>query len=124
MSWTLRSPTITLSLSLQRANPEEVLNTVQNKRYQQAKTATKPTFVVTPKEAKQAQKKTKAKGTKTWRFAAQNACDFGFGDQGRVLSGMHGVVKLMEKQSWRCPIIQMKQNPLVDVFNTCSRTCA
>lgn len=56
-------------------NGVDILSEDQRKRLADAKTAKKPVFVVTPDEAKEAEK-TKAKGTKTWVFKADNVRDF------------------------------------------------
>ena len=59
-------------------NPEEVLSPVQRERLAKAREETKrPVFVVTPEEAKAAEKG-RPKGKKTWRFEAGNVRDFAF----------------------------------------------
>ena len=58
-------------------NPEEVLTAAQQGRYESAKSATTPVFVVTPDEALENQK-TKAAGKKTWVFHAEQVRDFAF----------------------------------------------
>jgi len=59
-------------------NPDEVLTSVQRERLAQASKETKrPVFVVTPEEAKAAEKG-RPKGKKTWRFEAGNVRDFAF----------------------------------------------
>ena len=57
-------------------NPRQVLSAKQRKRLDEA-TATKQVFVVTPEEALK-NEKSRAKGTKTWRFKADNVRDFAF----------------------------------------------
>ena len=56
-------------------NPGEVLTAEQRERLEKARTADAPVFVVTPEEAKAAEKE-KATDTKTWTFKAQNVRDF------------------------------------------------
>ncbi|MBX2857405.1 MAG: M1 family metallopeptidase [Cellvibrionaceae bacterium] len=56
-------------------NPEQVLSKKQQARLEQAKTAKRPVFIVTQQEAL-ANEKSAAKGTKTWRFKAENVRDF------------------------------------------------
>ena len=56
-------------------NPEEVLDNTQRQRLQKARTAKKPVFVVTPKEARR-NEKSRPKGSKTWLFKANNVRDF------------------------------------------------
>ena len=55
-------------------NPREVLTAKQRKRLAEAGTD-KPIYIVTPEEAEE-NEKTKAKGTKTWSFKAENVRDF------------------------------------------------
>jgi hypothetical protein len=58
-------------------NPDEVLSDTQKQRLEQAKTAEKPVFIVTPEEAT-ANESNKPEGTKTWTFKAENVRDFAF----------------------------------------------
>ena len=59
-------------------NPAQVLSAVQRERLKQAQSETKkPVFVVTPDEARAAEKG-KPKGKKTWVFQADNVRDFAF----------------------------------------------
>ncbi len=56
-------------------NPDDVLTDIQQQRLEQAKTAERIVFVVTPEEAAEAEK-TATTQTKTWRFKAKNVRDF------------------------------------------------
>ena len=58
-------------------NASTVLSTEQRKRMETASKADKPVFIVTEKEARQAELN-KAKNTKTWKFKAKNVRDFAF----------------------------------------------
>ncbi len=59
-------------------NEDEVLTATQRERLRKARAETKkPVFIVTPDEAKAAEKG-KPKGTKTWVFKAENVRDFAF----------------------------------------------
>jgi hypothetical protein len=58
-------------------NSEEVLSTAQITRLSQARTATKPVFIVTPEEAK-ANESNKPTGKKTWIYKADDVRDFAF----------------------------------------------
>ena len=58
-------------------NASTVLSTEQRKRMETASKADKPVFIVTEKEARQAESN-KAKNTKTWKFKAKNVRDFAF----------------------------------------------
>ena len=55
-------------------NPNEVMTAKQRKRMDEARTD-KPVYIVTPEEAEEAEKSV-AKGTKTWKFEAENVRDF------------------------------------------------
>ena len=62
-------------------NPKDVLSETQVERLETAATADEPMFIVTPEEAKAAEKradKKLTKSTKTWEFAAKNVRDFAF----------------------------------------------
>jgi Peptidase family M1 domain len=63
-------------------NPDEILSKKQKERLKKARTAKKPVFIVTPKEAqKTSKKKALGKGissTRTWVFHAKNVRDFAF----------------------------------------------
>ncbi|MCS0658335.1 M1 family metallopeptidase [Massilia terrae] len=56
-------------------NASSVLTAAQQKRLEQARGATRPVVIVTQDEATAAEK-TRATGTKTWRFKASNVRDF------------------------------------------------
>lgn len=56
-------------------NADQVLTEVQRERLEEAKTADKPVFIVTPEEAK-ANESNKPTGTKTWIFKADRVRDF------------------------------------------------
>lgn len=57
-------------------NPRQVLSAEQRRRLDKAK-EDKIIFIVSPEEAKE-NEKSKAKGTKTWHFKAENVRDFAF----------------------------------------------
>jgi hypothetical protein len=56
-------------------NAAQVLSAAQLKRWEQAKTATKPVLMVTPEEALKAEG-SRATGTRTWTYVAKNVRDF------------------------------------------------
>lgn len=70
-------------------NPEEVLTETQRKRLDEAKTAKKPMFIITPEEAK-ANEKSKPKGKKTWVFKADNVRDFAFASSRKFIWDAQG----------------------------------
>ena len=60
-------------------NPAECLSQQRRDRLEQAKTAEKPVFIVTPAEAKAAEKSRNEGGeTKSWHWRAENVRDFAF----------------------------------------------
>ncbi|MEO1535148.1 MAG: M1 family metallopeptidase, partial [Planctomycetota bacterium] len=56
-------------------NPRDVMTREQRQRFERAKNATEPVFIVTPDEAVANQQGAPA-GTKTWRFVAEDVRDF------------------------------------------------
>lgn len=58
-------------------NPSEVLTDAQRQRLEDAKTADKPIYIVTPEEA-EANESNKPDGTRTWIFKANQVRDFAF----------------------------------------------
>ncbi|MDC0644511.1 M1 family metallopeptidase [Crocinitomicaceae bacterium] len=58
-------------------NESSVLTATQRKRFQKARKANAPEFIVTQEEAKKTEKN-KLKSLKTWRFKAKNVRDFAF----------------------------------------------
>ncbi len=58
-------------------NPEEVLSEKQRRRLAEARAAAEPVFIVTPKEARRAEKG-RSRDKKTWIFEAEQVRDFAF----------------------------------------------
>ncbi|MCO8122263.1 M1 family metallopeptidase [Stieleria sp. TO1_6] len=58
-------------------NPDEVLKAPWKQRLEQAKSAEKPIFIITPEEAKE-NESVRTELTKTWEFKANNVRDFAF----------------------------------------------
>jgi len=73
-------------------NPEAVLSAAQRDRLQQARTATHPVIIVTQQEAEAAEK-TRAAGTRTWRFKADNVRDFAFATSRKFIWDAQGYKK-------------------------------
>jgi len=80
-------------------NPTKVLTKTQRNRLDKA-SATKQVFVVTPKEALE-NEKSRAKGTKTWRFKADNVRDFSFASSRKFIWD----AKLFEQDSETVPVV-------------------
>ncbi len=71
-------------------NAEEVLTEAQRERLQQAIKADKPTFIVTPDEAKTNEKSDPGKATKTWHFMANDVRDFAFASSRKFIWDAQG----------------------------------
>lgn len=70
-------------------NAAEVLTARQRDRLADARTADKPVFIVTPKEAERNQR-SRARDKKTWRFQAQNVRDFAFASSRKFIWDAQG----------------------------------
>lgn len=70
-------------------NVGEVLDETQQKRFERARTASRPTFVVTPEEALENQKE-KSEGEKTWVYHAQNVRDFAWASSRKFIWDAQG----------------------------------
>jgi len=58
------------------ANYDEVLTATQQSRWKQAQNSSVPIEIVTLDEAKEMEKTKRSKGTKTWKYSAENVRDF------------------------------------------------
>jgi hypothetical protein len=70
-------------------NPNEVLTQTQQARLEEARTADKPVFIVTPEEAKENEKE-KTEQTKTWIFRAEAVRDFAFASSRKFIWDAQG----------------------------------
>ena len=73
-------------------NMSKVLNSEQRARWEKATNSDEPVFIVTEKEAKEAEKE-KSKSTKTWIFKADNVRDFGFATSRKFIWDAQRVVQ-------------------------------
>jgi len=71
-------------------NASSVLTSTERKRFEQAKTSDSPIIIVTEEEAR-AKEKSKAKGTRTWVFHAENVRDFAFASSRKFIWDAQGV---------------------------------
>jgi len=71
-------------------NASSVLTSTERKRFEQAKTSDSPVIIVTEEEARE-KEKTKAKGTRTWVFHAENVRDFAFASSRKFIWDAQGV---------------------------------
>ena len=70
-------------------NGKDVLTALQQERFETARTAKKPVFIVTPEEAKE-NEKSPANGKKTWVFKADNVRDFAFASSRKFIWDAQG----------------------------------
>ncbi|MDF1860360.1 MAG: M1 family metallopeptidase [Verrucomicrobiales bacterium] len=70
-------------------NPEEVLTEAQRERLEQARSAERPVFVVTPAEALK-NESSLTEGTKTWRFVADEVRDFAWASSRKFIWDAQG----------------------------------
>ncbi len=71
-------------------NENDVLTATQLERWNQSKNADKPVMIVNKKDAEKAEK-SKAKGTKVWKYKAENVRDFAFGSSRKFIWDAMGV---------------------------------
>ena len=71
-------------------NAEEVLNPEQIARLEQAETAERPVFIVTPDEARD-NERSGASDTATWRFSARNVRDFAWASSRKFIWDAKGL---------------------------------
>ncbi|MCG8602750.1 MAG: hypothetical protein MI807_21580 [Verrucomicrobiales bacterium] len=70
-------------------NPDEVLTEPQRTRLEEAKTAERPVFIVTPDEAL-ANESSNPEGKKTWHFTAENVRDFAWASSRKFIWDAQG----------------------------------
>lgn len=98
-------------------NRKEVFTSEQVKRYELAeKTFDKPVLIVTPAEAKAAEKGFSNK-TKTWKFNAENVRDFAFSSSRKFIYDAMAV-KLETKNVMAISLYPNESNPLWEEFST------
>ncbi|WP_396174524.1 M1 family metallopeptidase [Flavobacterium sp.] len=98
-------------------NRKEVFTAEQVKRYELAeKTFDKPVLIVTPQEAKAAEKGFSNK-TKTWKFRAENVRDFAFSTSRKFIYDAMAV-KLETKNVMAISLYPNESNPLWEEYST------
>ena len=97
-------------------NPDEVLTSEQRDRFEQAKTAKEPVFIVTENEAKKAEKG-KPSGEKTWIFKAENVRDFAFASSRKFIWDAMGV-EIGGKNIMAMSYYPKEGNPLWERYST------
>jgi hypothetical protein len=97
-------------------NTNEVLTQTQRDRFEEAKSASKPVMIVNQKEAEKTEK-SKAKGTKTWKFKAENVRDYAFASSRKFIWDAMGVD--INGKTVMCMGYYPKEgNPLWEQYNT------
>ena len=97
-------------------NPTQVLSAEQIKRWEKAKTATRPVLLVSQAEAEAAEKG-KASGKKTWIFKADNVRDFAFASSRKFIwDAMQ--VDVEGKKVWAMSLYPKEGNPLWGQYST------
>ncbi|WP_455170176.1 M1 family metallopeptidase [Aegicerativicinus sediminis] len=98
-------------------NRSEVYTVKMMDRYEAAKKSYKnPVVIVTQKEVEE-NKKGKVKGTKTWKFKAENVRDFGFATSRKYILDMMAV-KVGEKDVMAVSLYPKEGNPLWEQWST------
>jgi hypothetical protein len=97
-------------------NTDEVLTQTQRDRFEEAKSASKPVMIVNQKEAEKTEK-SKGKGTKTWKFKAENVRDYAFASSRKFIWDAMGVD--INGKTVMCMGYYPKEgNPLWEQYNT------
>ena len=73
-------------------NPNDVLTSAQRQRLEKAKNAKTPVLIVSPEEAEKAEKN-RAKGTKTWTYAAKDVRDFAWASSRKFIWDAMGITQ-------------------------------
>jgi hypothetical protein len=97
-------------------NTAQVLTSEQQKRWNQAQTATKPVVIVTQEEATQ-KEKTKATAKKTWIYKAENVRDFAFGTSRKYIWDAMAV-NIEGKKVMAMSYYPKEANPLYGQYST------
>jgi hypothetical protein len=97
-------------------NPNQVMSATQLKRWEKAKTATRPVEIVTQAEAEVAEKG-KPTGKKTWLFKADNVRDFAFTASRKFIWDALQV-DVEGKKVWAMSYYSKEANPLWGKYST------
>ncbi|RLD31508.1 MAG: M1 family peptidase [Bacteroidetes bacterium] len=97
-------------------NPKQVMSSSQRSRFNDAKTSSKPVMIVTEDEAIE-NEKTKASGTKTWHFKANNVRDFAFASSRKFIWDAIGV-KFGNRTVMAMSFYPKEGNPLWEQYST------
>jgi hypothetical protein len=99
-------------------NENEVLTKIQQERLEKAKQSfEKPVYVITPDEAKKAEK-SKAKAKKTWKFKADNVRDFAFSSSRKFMWDAMAVKQSDGTTVIAASMFPKEGNPLWERYST------
>lgn len=99
-------------------NEKEVLTKVQQERLEKAKQSfEEPVYVITPDEAKKAEK-SKAKNKKTWTFKAENVRDFAFSSSRKFMWDAMAVKQSDGTTVIAASMFPKEGNPLWELYST------
>ncbi|WP_291722028.1 M1 family metallopeptidase [Bernardetia sp.] len=98
-------------------NPDEVLTATQKERWEKAQSSDVPVVIVTQDEATKAEK-SKAKGTKTWKFKADNVRDFAFASSRKFIWDAMSVKMPNGKNVMAMSYYPKEGNPLWGQYST------
>ncbi len=98
------------------ANPKDVLTSAQRDRLEDAESAKRPVFIVTPDEAKK-NESSKTSSTKTWRFKAENVRDFAFASSRKFIWDAQQV-KVAGEPVWAMSYYPNEGEPLWSKYST------
>lgn len=97
-------------------NPNDVLKPEWKDRLAKAKTADKPVIIITEQEAKE-NEKSRAKGTKTWKFEAENVRDFAWASSRKFIWDAMNV-RVGNKDVMAMSFYPKEGNPLWEKYST------
>jgi hypothetical protein len=97
-------------------NASEVLKPIWRERLTKAKTSEKPVLIITQEEATE-NEKSRASGTKTWKFVAENVRDFAFASSRKYIWDAMNV-KVGKKDVMAMSFYPKEGNPLWGKYST------
>jgi len=99
-------------------NGHEVLKEVWQERLKKAESAKAPLFIITPEEAAK-NEKTKAKGTQTWLFEAQNVRDFSWASSQKFIwDALRHKLTTNQAPVWAMSFYPNEAEPLWSQYST------
>lgn len=97
-------------------NIQDLLNPLQMERFEKAKTASEPIYIITPEEALKSERQ-KSKALRTWKFKAKNVRDFAFASSRKFIWDAQGV-DINNKTILAMSFYPKEGNPLWGKYST------